>query len=67
MTMTKNTEALDTRATEYHSIYPHCADFDLRIFRGMCEGKAADTIAAERLQTELIQLSSASPMSENQL
>lgn len=49
MTMTKNTEALDTRATEYHSIYPHCADFDLSIFKSMCEGKAADTIAAEQI------------------
>lgn len=48
MTTANNSEVLDTRGTEYHSVYPHCADFDLSIFKSMCEGKAADVIAAEQ-------------------
>lgn len=38
---------VDPKATAYHFAHPKHADFDLRIFKSLCEGKTVDAISAE--------------------
>ena len=47
MTEEKMSGQSDTVFTDYHCAYPKHADFDLRIFKSLCEGKVASAIAAE--------------------